>query len=327
MKQELVTVIIPIYNIYNYINRCVKSVIAQTYKNIEIILVDDGSTDGSSEICDRLCTLDDRIVVFHKKNGGLSDARNYGIDHCHGSLIMFIDGDDWVEKTIIEELYTVYEKNKVDFVQCQFLYAYENGEKKYLDVIQPEIEYYSKDEAIKSFVESGPKGVSVAAWGKLYKRSIFEKVRYPKGKVHEDVFAMCDIVFSNISKVAVISKPLYNYFQRMDSISNSINYRRLEDQLDCQLYVKDHVEKHAPQLKLLANKMLYDIIISIINCISPSTMKNEKELLKKIERSSKKIPTFDLKKCGYKLRLRLYFKIIQWNVSLYIKMRSRKNGI
>lgn len=327
MKEELVTIIIPVYNIFDYIERCVKSVIIQSYTNLEIILVDDGSTDGSGQICDQYARLDKRVKVFHKENGGLSDARNYGIDRCHGAYIMFLDGDDWVESTIVEELYAVHQNAYVDFVQCQFMYAYENGEKKYLDVNQQKLSFYSRNEAIKSFVESGPQGVSVAVWAKLYRREVFRRVRYPKGKVHEDVFAMCDIVFSDISKVAVLNKPLYNYLQREGSISNSVNYKRLKDQLACQVYVKEHVDMYTPQFKLEANKILYDIIIDIVHHISPADLKVQSEFLKKIQISARKVPIHDLKKCGYKLRLRFYFKIIQWNLPLYIKLRGRKNGI
>lgn len=327
MKEELITIIIPVYNIFHYIERCIKSVVVQSYTNLEIIIVDDGSTDGSGQICDRYARLDNRVTVLHKANGGLSDARNYGIDRCQGTYIMFLDGDDWVEPTIVEELYTVHKNADVDFVQCQFMYAYENGEKKYLDVNQQKISFYSKNEAIKSFVESGPQGVSVAAWAKLYRRDVFKRIRYPKGKMHEDVFTMCDIVFSAISKVAVINKPLYNYFQREGSISNSVNYERLKDQLACQVYVKECVDKYTPQFKSEANKILYDIIIDIVNHISPSDLNIQSEFLKEIQISSKRIPIHDLKKFGYTLRLRFYFKIMQWNLPLYIKLRSRKNGI
>lgn len=326
MKEELVTIIIPVYNIADYLERCIKSVIAQSYTNLEIILVDDGSTDESGRICNQYTISDNRVTVFHKKNGGLSDARNYGIDRCRGSYIMFLDGDDWVEPTIVEELYAVHQNTDVDFAQCQFMYAYENGEMKQLDVVQPELTYFSKNEAIKSFVESGPLGISVAAWAKLYKRDVFKKIRYPKDRVHEDVVTMCDIVFSDISKVAVLNKPLYNYFQREGSISNNVNYKRLKDQLTCQVYVKEHVDQYAPYLKLEANKILYDIIIDIVNLIPKSDLKEQSKFLREIEANAKKIPGGDLKKSGYKLRLRLYFKLIQWNLPLYIKLRSEKNG-
>lgn len=327
MKKELVSIIIPVYNISKYIERCVKSVIAQSYSNLEIILVDDGSTDDSGQICDKCASLDDRVSVFHKENGGLSDARNYGIDRSHGSYIMFLDGDDWVESTIVEELYDVHQKANVNFSQCQFAYAYANGEKKFFDVVQPELAYFSKKEAIKSFVESGPLGISVAAWAKLYRRDVFKEIRYPKGRVHEDVYAMCDIVFSDISKVAVLNKPLYNYFQRNESISNSINYKRLKDQLACQVYVKEHIDRYAPQFKLEGDKMLYDIIIEIVNLVSADDLKQQSKFRRDIEANARLISNDVLKKSGYKLRLRLYFKLIQWNLPLYLKLRSWKNGV
>ena len=327
MKEELVTIIIPVYNISEYVERCIESIITQSYVNLEIILVDDGSTDDSGQKCDKYARLDERVIVYHKKNGGLSDARNYGIERSHGSYIMFIDGDDWVESTIVEELYAVHQKANVDFVQCQFMYAYENGNKQQINMIQPELSYFSRNEAIKSFVESGSLGISVAAWAKLYRSEVFKQIRYPKGKVHEDVFTMCDIVFSNISKVAVLGKPLYNYFQREGSISKSVNYKRLKDQLDCQVYVKEHVDKYAPQFKLEANKILYDIIIEIVNLIPVRDLKKQSKFLIEIEANARKIPDVDLKNNGYKLRLRLYFKLIQWNLPLYIKLRSGRNEV
>lgn len=179
-SQELISVIIPIYNVEKYLKKCIDSIINQTYKNLEIILVDDGSPDNCGKICDEYAKKDQRIRVIHKKNGGLSDARNAGIDIAKGKYIAFVDSDDYVEKEYIEIMYKELKKNNVKIVQCGINKISDNEE--IIDNYG-----YLKDELINSQRIMEEKYTkypisNVVAWNKLYDIDLFKNIRYPVRK-------------------------------------------------------------------------------------------------------------------------------------------------
>lgn len=226
MEKELVTIIVPIYNVEKYLKECIESIINQTYKNLEIILVNDGSTDDSLKICMNYKKKDNRIVIINKTNGGLSDARNKGIDAANGKYICFVDSDDYISSAYVELLYNEARKNNTDIVLCGIKYV--NDEKKILS------EYAYK----KNFVKSGKEllidyyqenGVEViVAWNKLYKRELFNTYRYNVGKIHEDEFLTYKILY-NLDKVSIISDKLYYYRKNDTSIVNKkFNLKRLD---------------------------------------------------------------------------------------------------
>ena len=137
--KERISVVVPVYNVEQYLEKCVNSIINQTYKNLEIILVDDGATDKSGKLCDELAKLDNRIMVYHKKNGGLSDARNYGVERATGDYIGFVDGDDYIDAEMYEKLYEAIKKENVDVAECNLKIIYSDRvelftEKKYYSV-------------------------------------------------------------------------------------------------------------------------------------------------------------------------------------------------
>ena len=179
----LVSVVIPIYNVQNYVKDCVESVCSQSYNNLEILLVDDGSTDDSGKICDEYKLKDKRIKVIHKTNGGLSDARNVAIDICKGEYVTFIDGDDVVDSSYVETLYKLLTTTTSQIAIC--------GHKDFYslpvtDKYSTELFFeYSPDEAIKEILIYGK--FTTSAWGKLYRIELFEEIRYPKGRLFEDL--------------------------------------------------------------------------------------------------------------------------------------------
>ena len=122
--KERISVVVPVYNVEQYLEKCVNSIINQTYKNLEIILVDDGATDKSGKLCDELAKLDNRIMAYHKKNGGLSDARNYGVERATGDYIGFVDGDDYIDAEMYEKLYEAIKKENVDVAECNLKIIY-----------------------------------------------------------------------------------------------------------------------------------------------------------------------------------------------------------
>ena len=190
--KDLISVIIPVYKVEEYINRCIDSVINQTYKNLEIILVDDGSPDGCPKICDEYAKKDSRIRVIHKQNGGLSDARNVGIDNANGKYITFIDSDDWIPIDSINILYKNLINTKSEISSGCLLEVFSDNRKNYSN---NDYEVYSKIEGLKNLFLLHD--ISNSASGKIYDISLFDNIRYPVGKLYEDLgttyklFAKC----------------------------------------------------------------------------------------------------------------------------------------
>ena len=215
-KQTVISVIIPVYNIEKYLHKCIQSILAQTYPYLEILLVDDGSVDTSGAICDQYAKKDKRIRVLHKENGGLSDARNAGIDAATGDYILFVDGDDFISSRMVEMLLTSMQKNSADMAMCGIRKVNEDG------ISIPEEKWKLKEGCLSEdqywqLMYNTADMPCVVAWNKLYKKELFEQVRYPKGKLHEDVFVIHEIV-SQCRRISVTEKELYNYVQRRDSI-------------------------------------------------------------------------------------------------------------
>ncbi len=218
----LISVIVPVYNVEKYLKKCIDSIINQTYSKLEIILVDDGSTDNCPEICDEYSKRDERIIVLHKKNGGLSDSRNVGIDKANGEYLCFVDSDDYIALDMIEKLYIALYENAADLSICNFKYVSEDGSRKFNNANLPiHDEVLSGKDILLNKLFENKSWYWVVAWNKLYKRNLFQEVRYPVGKIHEDEFVIHKLL-SNCRKVACISEMLYFYMQRNGSIMGEV---------------------------------------------------------------------------------------------------------
>lgn len=215
-----VSIIVPIYNVEMYIGKCLETLVNQTLKDIEIILVNDGSKDGSAEIAKKyLKKYPEKIVYLEKENGGLSDSRNYGLPYAKGEYIAFLDSDDYVEENMYEEMYELAKKEDSDMVQCNFYWEYPDKNKKKIG----ELKQYSnkKEMLVKTRVE---------AWNKLIKREILVKnpeIKFPKGLRYEDVEFTYKLI-PYVEKVSILNKPFIHYIQRGNSISNTQNERTKE---------------------------------------------------------------------------------------------------
>ncbi len=218
MENDLISVIIPIYNVEKYLSKCIESVINQTYKNIEIILVDDGSPDNCGKICDEYAKIDSRIKVIHKKNGGISDTRNIGIDNSNGKYITFIDSDDYVTNDYIEYLYYILKEEKVDISCCNFELIYDNNKKIEVNDEKEKIFCYSQIEALKELLYQ--KNIDNSIWGKLYKKEKFDNIRFPYGEIYED-YAVFYKILLECDKVAYSNLKKYIYLRREKSILTS----------------------------------------------------------------------------------------------------------
>lgn len=211
----LISVIVPVYNVEDYLDRCVHSITRQTYKNLEIILVDDGSTDSSGEKCDVWTKKDNRIRVIHKENGGLSDARNAGLDIVSGEYIGFVDSDDYLNKNMYQFLFDCIQKTNSDIAECKWI-KFEDEKEINVFTTETESEYkvFSPEDAlIELIVERDLKQTVV---NKLYKRSVIS-VLFPTERINEDEFWTYQI-FGNARKIAFVDIELYYYFQRNSSI-------------------------------------------------------------------------------------------------------------
>lgn len=240
-----VSIIVPVYKVEKYLDKCVESLINQTYKDLEIILVDDGSPDNCGELCDAWAKKDERIVVYHKDNGGLSDARNYGIDRCTGEYIAFVDSDDYVAENYIEFMYKLFDESDNCSVTACDICAVRNGvEAPYSDFEGSAV--FSRREAFERVLYHDL--IDVAAYAKLYKREVFADIRYPVGRVYEDTYIFGDVL-NKTDYIVFGGEALYYYVQRDDSIVNgAFSEKRLQYIDSVELLVKA-AEECDPELK------------------------------------------------------------------------------
>ncbi len=247
-----ISIIVPVYQVEEYIKQCIDSILAQTFKDFELILVDDGSKDNSGKICDEYAALDSHITVIHKANGGLSDARNKGLDNASGNYFMFVDSDDYIAPDMVECLYQNIIKRNADIAVCNFRCFFEDGEKDFstenkAEVLSgKEIFYYRKNERNYGFW--------TVAWNKLYKAETFQNMRFRFGKYHEDEFWANDIYQMDITVVAV-EEALYYYRQRNNGIMGNQNIGKCFDIIEAfeeriNIYLKEE-EYSAQAYKVL----------------------------------------------------------------------------
>ncbi|MGL4863988.1 MAG: glycosyltransferase family 2 protein [Cetobacterium sp.] len=227
---QKISVIIPVYNVEKYLDKCLYSIVNQTLKDIEIIIVNDGSLDNSEKIALKYRDIDSRIKYYKKENGGLSEARNYGLERACGKYISFIDSDDYIDETMLQKMYMNAEENNSDMVVCGFKSIYESG------VIR-ETKGYTKI-TFKDILE-----VSFA-WNKIYKKNLLEKIdlKFPVGKHYEDMFCIPRIAL-NCEKITVVSEELYYYVIRENSITTKRDNDKIFHLLEACLYNKNLVEK------------------------------------------------------------------------------------
>ena len=213
-----ISIIVPVYNVEKYIDKCLKSLTQQTLQDIEIIIVNDGSLDKSVEIIEKYVKENStKIKYYEKENGGLSSARNYGLEYATGEYIAFLDSDDYVETNMYEEMYNLAKKENADMVECDFIWEWEYGKK----IFDKRREYKTKEEMMKK-----PR---VVAWNKIYKREIINKykIRFPEGLIYEDMEFFYKLL-PHLNKISYINKYFVHYTQREDSITNK-QTQKVED--------------------------------------------------------------------------------------------------
>lgn len=230
--KELVSIIVPIYKVEAYIDRCVRSIVNQTYEKIEVILVDDGSPDECPHMCDKWAMHDSRIKVIHKANEGVAKARNIGIAASSGKFLMFVDSDDYLHETAVEVLYNRLKKDNSDLAVGQGVHIYDDGR---TDIVEKEKmcdATYLSDEVLNMF--GSPKYIPCYSWAKLYKTELFLGLSYPELICGEDQHIWLELI-ARSKKITTVSDNVYYYYQRLDSCVHNHSDRRYLDSLAAEL--------------------------------------------------------------------------------------------
>jgi len=233
----MVSIIIPVYNVQDYLARCVDSVLTQTYTDLEIILVDDGSIDISGDICDEYALHDARVRVIHKENGGLSDARNAGLDVARGNYVAFIDADDYVHPSFVELLLKTINETGAQIAVSTWQELKDGDKPRKVKTKRPRCTILTQEEAISSVFYQ--KKLNHSACSRIFETQLFNNLRFPKGMLYEDL-AIIYPLLCKVEKVALINTPMYYYMHRQGSIITTVSLRRT--------HVLDHIERIEEQV-------------------------------------------------------------------------------
>lgn len=257
MKKELISVIIPIYNVEKYLNRCIDSIINQTYTNLEIVLVDDGSTDSSWDICKEYENKDKRVKAFRKENSGISATRNFALDHTTGKYIFFIDSDDFIDLDLIEKLYESLLRNNCDFTMANRVNYFDNGI-QFCRFSKCGEKSFTRIEALEEM--NLYEFFDMSFCGKVIKKELFDGIRFPDGKLCEDFYEMYKVL-NKINKIVYVSDTYYYYLQRPGSITKKpkINWDFVYAAKEQEKFI---LEKY-PSLKMCASSAVASSYLTV----------------------------------------------------------------
>lgn len=307
---KLISVVIPVYNVAEYLVECIESVLKQTYTNLEIILVDDGSLDNSGKICDDYAKKDSRIVVIHKQNGGLSSARNAALEIIKGCYVVFVDSDDYIESTMIEVLYNKINQYNADISICAYR-------------LTSKIDIFDSEPECREFLMTGKKlimayinrdsnyTITHAVWNRLYKKELLEGLKFCEGRVHEDILFSTEVML-RIQKAIYVDKYLYNY---RDNRPGSITGRKyslksVDDSIYLTCIATNKIrEKYGREYGDIFAAQFYTEITAI------RTQDNNKEVIDLIDNYRKDIKAIikgvvKSRNVGKKLKIRLVLSLI-----------------
>lgn len=291
---DLISVIVPVYNVEKYLRRCLDSILAQTYSNLEVIVVDDGSTDNSGVICNEYAKKDIRIQVFHQKNKGLAETRNFALKYATGKYIACVDSDDYIELDMYESLLEKMD-DEIDIVTCGVnnLFPQEMYMRNYVSYKTYTCRKYNNYEAIRELFFGNI--ISFSSCDKLFRKSLFEGIKFPAGKVCEDLPVLYELIKKS-RNVVNIGKAKYNYMYRINSISRQSFYRN-------KVYFAVFAGNIVKDVKLRYPKLLKEAIAWYIN--------NVAVVLEEITNSPNRADYYDLEKRLRKLILKEIFKILK----------------
>lgn len=300
---ELISVIVPVYKVEEYLDKCVQSIVDQTYTNLEIILVDDGSPDRCGDMCEDWAKKDSRIRVLHKPNGGLSDARNAGMEASTGTYTAFVDSDDWVSPDFIQTMYDAVRKSGAQIAGCNIYLAFPDKEPEACKGTG-EIRICTPKEAITDILQY--RGFRAVAWNKLYLSALLKGEKYPVGKHHEDEFFTYRII-GKAEKLAYVDKPMYYYLQRQGSIMHSFTIKRL-DALEAYLERLEYLKTAFPDL-YSKDKLSFCVACAVFYCQAQRCGDpSEADIKRKIKGLRRKVVVSAKELKGTTLKQRIYIR-------------------
>ncbi len=276
IDNKLISVIVPVYNVKPYLGRCINALIEQEYSEIEIILIDDGSSDGSGEICDKYSVKDSRIKVIHKENGGLSDARNIGIEVAKGDIFTFVDSDDWVSDDYLSIMYENMKRYDSDISGCRFQYV-SDSERIDSRKVKEDVRLWDSQDALRAMLQQD--GYTTSACGQLYSRELFDGIRFPIGKYYED-FATVYKLIHKARRIVHSGDRLYYYYKRRGSIQNEKYNDKHFIEFVFAKEVFEFIKVTYPEIIYAARERLVGICFHLILMMDKNQRKNsdEKEL-------------------------------------------------
>lgn len=328
MRSHLLSIIIPVYNVEPYLEQCLDSVIGQSYETLEILIVDDASTDRSLEICERYAWKDKRIRVFRNKvNMGLSAARNLALDNAHGDYIGFVDSDDYLDTDMYDIMMKKIEEDGSDIAMCNYFWTNESGE--------PRSNYVAVNHGKKltgiSKIRENIWTINNCVWNKLFKRTLFESIRFPEGRLYEDIFIMHEL-FDKAESVSITDESLYYYRRRNSSITlRPIRPENL-DIVDAYIAKYRYVAERYPTERSLLDSVTQSILTNLLHCVDRVVLEDSlndegklAEFRPLIEEKLAEIDTleFDLtERLSMKETLKKY-ALLQRDIRLYAYMKTR----
>lgn len=316
---DLISVIIPVFNVGAYLDKCMTSVVQQSYKELEIIVVDDGSTDNSPQICDNWSVKDDRVHVIHKENGGLSDARNAGLAVATGSYISFVDSDDWLKPQFMETLMRTLKENNADIAECGVLYVDEQDHVLRKRCCQEDKVVKSKIEALCALVKEN--GIYQTVWNKLYKRDVLEGILFEKGKYNEDDFWTYQ-VFDRAEKLVAISDELYCYLQRNSSIMGSGYQLKRLDGLEARFRRMEYLQKYEELKDFTKARIFYDCMFHFQAALKWLKMPEQKIVTSFIIKNMVEISGFSYKNSDIPFKYKIWFALFRKFPFFTAKLRN-----
>ncbi len=322
-KVPSISIIVPVYNVEKYLKKCIDSILNQSFQNFELILVDDGSTDSSGEICDEYALKDRRVLVIHKENGGLSSARNEGIKASSAEYVGFVDSDDYISFSMYEFLYNNLIENNADISICGLYNCYENN--VYPQYSKKEFYLLNNEQALKMALEG--KVFSVHAVNKLYRKSLFEDVLFPINKLSEDAFTIPKLLLKS-RRVVVNTVPLYFYVHRSGTITTSSYKKKDLDVIEAYFQNLKLVEEKCPKLKKEAEFRLLWAFMCVLDKMIMTDDFSDFEKYKKILKTLKKNKTKILLNSCFSLHRKIGMVCLYLNDKLYkalIRYNHKRN--
>jgi len=293
----LVSVIIPVYNVEKYLEKCMNSVLEQTYTNLEIILIDDGSTDQSGIMCDIYAERDARVKVIHKQNGGLSEARNWGLDNMTGEFLVFVDSDDYIHKDFVARLLDYIIEKKCDVVAGGYIKTITEINDTIENIDCSGDKVVGAREAVLKLLYR--KGVPGYAWGKMYCSNLFKEIRFPVGKLFEDGITTYKVL-KKTTQIGIVDYPVYYYRQRLDSIVN-VEYKPSRmDAVYHAMQILEDVEDDT-EYKRAAEAYVFFAVMDNYSLVNSMFVEDKKNLEKQIRKYRGVV--FRNKKAGMALRI------------------------